>query len=319
MSFLGVVEIIDRSGVVRSRTRIDHLPFKLGRALDNDLIIDDLYVDPQHAELRDEDGLKLFDLKSVNGTFQGLQRTRSGQLDFGGSVDFRLGHTLLRFRPVNEELATTELDPLATSRLFALDRPHWALPALGGGIAALVLERALASPQVLQLGTLASSVMPAILLVLVWALAWSMANRMVSHRFHYLGHLSIASFGVLSASALDPITSYLGFAFAADDTMGSFGMLLGAVLLAAVIYVHLRLISRGSGSRLLVPAAAVAFSFLAISILPGASDSGFSSEPKFSGSLKLPAAALRAGLTGDAFYAEAEHALDEADAEAKEE
>jgi len=90
-------------------------------------------------------------------------------------------------------------------------------------------------------------------------------------------------------------------------------------LLATVIYGHLRLISRGNGRRLLVPAAAVALTFLALSVLPGAGDSGFSSEPKFASSLKLPAAALREGRSADTFYADAAHALDEVDEEAAEE
>ncbi len=319
MNFLGVVEIIDRGGAVHSRARIDHLPFKLGRALDNDLIIDDIYVCPHHAEIRDEDGLTLVDLTSVNGTFHGLKREPEPRLALPGSVDFRLGHSLMRFRPAIEQLAETAVDPLATSRLFALDRAHWAVPALLGSALVLLIERVLASTQALQYGALASSVLPALLMVLVWALAWSMVNRMVSHRFHYLGHLSIASFGVLAASVLDPLTGYLGFAFAADASMGMLGQLLGAILLAALIYGHLRLISRGRGARLLVPATAVAMTFLALSVLPGAGDSGFSSEPKFVASLKLPAAALRDGRNADDFYADAAKALDEVDEEAAEE
>ena len=112
MNFLGVVEIIDRGGAVHSRVRIDHLPFKLGRALDNDLVIDDIYVCPHHAEIRAEDGLMLVDLQSVNGSFQGLKRTREERLALPGSVDFRLGHSLMRFRPAVERLAETAIDPL---------------------------------------------------------------------------------------------------------------------------------------------------------------------------------------------------------------
>jgi len=316
VNFLGVVEIIDRGGAVHSRVRIDQLPFKLGRALDNDLIIDDIYVCPHHAEIRDEDGLILVDLQSVNGSFHGLKRKRDGRLALPASVDFRLGHSLMRFRPAIELLAETAIDPLATSRLFALDRMHWALPALVGCALALLIERVLASTQALQFGSVASSVLPALLMVLVWALAWSMVNRMVGHRFHYFGHLSIASLGVLTASTLEPITAYLGFAFALDASMGTLGKLLGAALLAAVIYGHLRLISRGDGRRLLVPAAAVALTFLAMSVLPGAGDRALASEPKFASSLKLPAAALREGRSADAFYADAARALDEVDEEA---
>lgn len=319
MNFLGVVEIIDRGGAVQSRVRVDHLPFKLGRALDNDLIIDDIYVCPHHAEIRDEDGLALVDLRSVNGSFLGLGRQREERVAFRESVDFRLGHSLLRFRAATEQLQETAADPLATSRLFALDRLQWAMPALLLSVVVLLIERVLVTTQTVQLGALASGVLPAILMVLMWALAWSMANRMVSHRFHYLGHLSIVCLGVLAASALEPMAGYIGFAFAADVSISTIGRLAGAGLLAIIIYGHLRLISRGSGRRLLVPAGGVALAFLAMSILPGAGDSGFSSEPKFVGTLKMPAAALRRGRSSEEFYTDAARALDEVDEEAKEE
>ncbi len=316
MSFLGVIEIIDRSGLVRSRTRVEHLPFRIGRALDNDLVLDDIYVCPHHAELSDEPELALMDLDSVNGSFIGLGRTRHARIALPGSVDFRLGHSLLRFRAANEILQTTAVDPLATSRLFALDRAAWAIPAVVACGIGLLIERVLVTPQTLQLGALASAVVPAILVVLIWSLAWSMANRMVSHRFHYLGHLSIAALGVLATNLADSVCSYLGFAVGADDVMGAIAKLLSAGLLALVIYGHLRLISRGSARRLLVPAIAVAVAFMAISLLPGTSTNDFSSEPKLATTLKPPIAALRRGLDGDTFYAEAARAMDEVDEEA---
>jgi len=319
MSFRGVIEIIDRSGLLRSRVRVEHLPFRIGRALDNDLVLDDIYVCPHHAEVREEEALGLFDLNSVNGSFSGLRRAREARIALPSSIDFRLGHSLLRFRAANEVLETTAVDPLATSRLFAVDRFRWAIPALLACAGALLIERVLISPQMLQWGAVASAVVPALLVILLWALAWSMANRLVSHRFHYLGHLSIAALGVLVINIIDAFCGYLGFTLGADGFMSAVSRLLSGVLLATAIYGHLRLISRGSGRRLLVPAAAVAIAFVTLSLLPSASDGNFSSEPKLATSLKPPAAALRQGLDSDTFYTEIERAMDDADAEATEE
>ena len=43
---------------------------------------------------------------------------------------------------------------------------------------------------------------PALIVLALWALAWSLVNRVVAHRFHYLGHVVIGSFGVIAASLI---------------------------------------------------------------------------------------------------------------------
>ena len=63
------VEVIDRRGRVLSRSRVETLPFRIGRAYDADLILDDPHVSPLHAVVeRDAEGrLRLRDADSRNG------------------------------------------------------------------------------------------------------------------------------------------------------------------------------------------------------------------------------------------------------------
>jgi hypothetical protein len=319
MNFLGMLEIVDRGGHVLHRVRVEHLPFRIGRALDNELVLDDPYACAHHAEINtdaDADAglaLTLVDLGSVNGTFVGSERQRRERIELGTAADLRLGHTQLRFRGVQESLPATIPDPLASSRWLALDRLSWGASALIACAVAVTIDNVVGSPKALNLGAIAGAAAPALVVLALWALAWSLVNRVIAHRFHYLGHLTIGGAAVLVGSLIEMIGSYGGFAFAWDDALPLFGSISGALLVSAVIFGHLRLISRGAARALLLPSALVGVAFLALVLLPGAGDDRFSSEPSFSGSLKTPFAALAAGKDSASFYADAQATLDEVD------
>ena len=146
----------------------------------------------------------------------------------------------------------------------------------------------------------------------LWALSWSLVNRVIAHRFHYAGHLAIGGFGVIAASLMEALGNYLGFAFSAEERVATFASISNAVLISVLIFGHLRLISRGSTLGLLLPAGLIGIAFLALAILPNARDGQFRSEPEMSASLKPPVAALRGGRNSQTYYDDATSALDAA-------
>jgi len=318
MNFRGAIEVIDRTGRVQARVRVEQVPFRIGRALDNDLVLDDPYVCAHHAELCGDAELELVDCSSLNGSFLGSERQRRAQIQLNTGAELRVGHTHLRFRGADEQVAAALADPMAGSRWHGLDRWRWGIAALAGSAAVVVGEHIVGSSQALRLGVLLSSTAPALIVLALWALSWSLVNRVVGHRFHYVGHLVIGCLGVIAASALGTLGGYLGFALATDDALKLAATVASAALISVVIFGHLRLISTGSGRRLIAPAALVGIGFLALTTLPDAGDDRFSSEPSFATTLKPPIAALRAGRDSETFYAAAVEALDAADAEAEE-
>lgn len=86
-------------GVFTGTYRTSGSRIRIGRALDNDIVIDDLLASRHHTELRtaQDGGLEIVDLDSHNGTFvdgrqvSGRARVREGSL-------VAVGHTLLRLR-----------------------------------------------------------------------------------------------------------------------------------------------------------------------------------------------------------------------------
>src|SRR6185369_14452590 len=93
------------------RHRITALPLTVGRALTNDIILDDPYIDAEHARivLGDDGVLRIDDLGSVNGL-----RTNGSKVDRVVTVhagdEVRIGRTTLRFRDVNELVAPALMD-----------------------------------------------------------------------------------------------------------------------------------------------------------------------------------------------------------------
>ncbi|GMU43212.1 MAG: FHA domain-containing protein [Xanthomonadales bacterium] len=314
MSCVGALELIDRSGHVQQRLRIERLPFRVGRALDNDLVIDDPYVCAHHGEIRAHDGGPLWvDGGSQNGSFIGNQHERRERVALTSGAELRIGHTHLRFRSLDEELPAALPDPLAGSRWLGLDRFGWAAGAVVGSLLAMVSDQVLGSAQALRVGLLLSAVTPALIVLALWALAWSLVNRVVAHRFHYLGHLAIGGLGVVASNLAESIGGYVGFAFTADPWLPAWGSFSGALLVSAVIFGHLRLISRGRARQLLLPAGLVGIVFLALTLLPGVGDPPFSSEPNLSGTLKPPYAALRRGRSAEQYYQDAARVFERAD------
>jgi transcriptional regulator with GAF, ATPase, and Fis domain len=80
---------------------IDKARFSGGRSIINDLVVVDKAVSGTHFEIvADDDGYRLLDLDSSNGTFVGELRVREVYLRPGAT--FRVGHTHIQFQPLQD-------------------------------------------------------------------------------------------------------------------------------------------------------------------------------------------------------------------------
>ena len=106
---LALIEILERDGRVRQQASVSAWPLAIGRALDNDLVLDDPHVAAHHAVLEtDADGrLWLAVGETSNGVRLGRRTLRTGErLELpAGAAPLQLGHTRLRLRRAGEALA----------------------------------------------------------------------------------------------------------------------------------------------------------------------------------------------------------------------
>jgi signal transduction histidine kinase len=93
------VEVLSRHHDVLSRHRCDD-DASIGRAYDNDVVLDDPYVAPHHVRLaREADGaLYAEDLGTVNGISTGPRARRQSRVPLDGREVLHVGRTLLRVR-----------------------------------------------------------------------------------------------------------------------------------------------------------------------------------------------------------------------------
>ena len=108
-----VVEIINRNRRVAFRYLLDKDEVSLGRAFDNDVVLDDIHVDAHHAVLRvnEDNSFDLIDRNSRNG-LRNKKRKRIGRnVHFNNRCDFFFGDTRVRFSD-----PTMEVKPAVSMR-----------------------------------------------------------------------------------------------------------------------------------------------------------------------------------------------------------
>jgi transcriptional regulator with GAF, ATPase, and Fis domain len=105
-------KIVVASGADAGREAvIDKARFSGGRSIINDLVLVDKAVSGTHFEIvADDDGYRLRDLDSSNGTFVGELRVREVYLPPG--TTFRVGHTNIQFQPLQDtvDIALSDKD-----------------------------------------------------------------------------------------------------------------------------------------------------------------------------------------------------------------
>lgn len=233
-------------------------PLRIGRALDNHLVLDDPWVAPHHARIElDGDGkLTLQVLDTRNGVLHdGALLARGEALKLGDSgATLQFGATRLRLRLPGEVLAAEKpLPGLVPGQRLQL-----------AGIALLLLLMVVAGHWIdLDPGADFSAWVPVLVgvpLVLVgWCGAWALISKLFQHRFDFGGHLRIALPWLLGLSLADQLLAPLAAMLGAPwlwHLSGPLQAVLGALLLRAhlahVLPLHQRMVTAGVVSLLLV-------------------------------------------------------------------
>lgn len=240
-----VVEVLDRRGRVRERVRLSRLPAFVGRAYTNDVVLEDRFVSPRHcAILETESGeILLEDLQSLNGVKVLNAPSSSGPFTLRSGDRFRVGETILRLVDAAHPVAPAEALPADEGGiLHALRDSRLTLAIVVSSLAVFALDEYLAayydtgfmpvaSPALLGLGALG-----------LWSGIWAFANRLLTHRFDYLRHLSCACLAAVAYVFTESISEYAEF-FSSSQRLGfAIGLFGGAATTAVLLNAHLAVI-----------------------------------------------------------------------------
>ncbi len=247
------VEQLTPDGEVLHRTKVTHLPIRIGRAYDNDIILDDRHTAAHHAqiELNQLDELIIADLGSHNGIT--LANTRENFFVIDGDRTYRLGHTRLRIRTADYQVAA-EVSDLTNHRWEGL------LPAVTG--LGLLLVTGLLSIWLADLnqGTLSKYLLELVSILgfaIGWSGIWAVFSKLFTGHARFGRHLFIASAGLAFLELWEHVSGLIAYAFSWEflTTFSSHPVI---VICAVVLYFHMRTAGNNRPGRLKVYLAALA-------------------------------------------------------------
>jgi hypothetical protein len=237
---LAIVEVLDRDGHVRLIVPVTSWPITIGRAIDCDVVLDDVHAAARHATVNSagaDDALTLTAGETVNGVRIGKQRVAAGQSVTLPAADvFQIGNTRLRVRRATDALS--EERPLLPE-----PRSH-VLPVMGMALALLVwsvVQQWLRSDP----GGRYIDYLPLLLGLPIgtalWAGVWSVGTKLVRHRFDFWRHVRVVlGYSLIMAvvGVLLPLAAFMfGWPF-----LSRIAGLAGAALGCAMVLAHLVLI-----------------------------------------------------------------------------
>ena len=307
-SHQGLIEVLTRSGHVRQRIAWRGEEMTVGRAYDNDIILDDPYICPRHAVLRPtEQGVEVKDLDSINGLYRHGGRDRASLVDLGGGETIRLGHTHLRFRPSDYLVKTTLKDIAAFGPLKMFSRPWLIILFVILALASMLGDAALEASEPFKFSQAGGDVFVPLLGVLAWVGFWALINFTTLQQWNFLTHLGIASFFLSLWFLLSNMLALVAFGMSWDGGYPWLERLLRWLVFGGMLLVHMRYATRG-GARW---QAGIAFSLTALLLTWGALDrlqlqSEFDSRPKVEPLIKPPAFKLLSGKDVDGFFEQVE-------------
>lgn len=298
------VEVLDRGGEVRSRQRIGPEGLRIGRAYDNDLILDDPFVAAHHLVVeRDTEGnLVATDLGSRNGLYLLTPVRQVDHAPIGQDTRLRIGHTQLRFRdagfPVPAEL---ESNPDVSHRhglRFYL--------ALAGTTALLAADGYATAFEPATGALVFSGVLVLLLGVFAWTGIWSFFGKMATRHAQFYRHGTIALLATSGLLATHELAGYIEFGFSTSAAL-PIGLFASATITGWLLYGHLRLVSRLNARRAAFSTFGVAAVFTAsFALVQYSSSFGYSPALDYARTLKAPAFRMVSPKSTDAFFVDAE-------------
>src|SRR6185503_4648987 len=228
------IEVLSRHHEVVGRYRAGD-EARIGRAYDNDVVLDDPFVAPHHVRIaRDETGaLVAEDLGSVNGLYTTESNARVARVPLDGQAILRVGRTLLRVR--------------APEFAVGPERAVGPVARVWPVIAALSVTVIVLSALTLWLNETHEPqpsryflpLLGVVVVVLVWTTGWTVLSRIFTGVAHFDLHLLIALCGLLAFFAFDELADYGSFALSSRG-LADYAYVGNWILFAMLCFVHLR-------------------------------------------------------------------------------
>lgn len=307
------VEHLTPDGEVITRTRCTQLPIRIGRAYDNDIILDDQHIAAHHAliELNQLDELVLSDPGSQNGISLGKQR--SDYFVVNGDAVYRMGHTHLRIRTADYVVAPEVSDST---------NYHWEgwLPAVLGGTLLVCVALLDAWLRDLQQGSLSKYLLELVGtfgFALGWAGVWALFSKLFNGHARFGRHLFIVCAGLSIVELWSFFSGGIAYAFS-WEWLARFTNQPVILIFAVVLYFHLLTAGNKRPTRLRAYLAGLAILAIGINMAKEYQASNYLSDELYLSKLYPPALRVTDDVSIETFTANIESLKAKVDSQRKE-
>jgi hypothetical protein len=144
-----------------------------------------------------------------------------------------------------------------------------------------------------------------LLAAFAWILAWALAGRLATRNANFYAHANIALIGIAAGILVHEVSGYLAFAFS-SETLPRLSLLLITTILGAMLFRHVRLVSRAPARRVALVAIALVGALSGGAWLMNyAADTDYTTRLRYATELKAPAFLLREPQTPQEFSQDA--------------
>ena len=297
-----LIEILDRDGHVRQSFAVQAWPVRIGRALDNDVVLSDPHIAPEHISIAPgEHGLALTVADTRNGVLLGRKRLRSGEsaplANDGDAIELTAGRTRLRIRlpghALAPELALAQATPLAR-RLVPL------------GAAALLLAAGLlfrtwldTDPDALARAA-GGMLLSSLIVAAAWCGAWALLSKTFTRQAHFGWHVRVFLYAAITLLVVSSVPALLAFAFS-WPWLTDFAFIGDITVAATALYFHLLAVEPARHRVLKWAAAACALVGVGLSLWFNVQRSDLLGDELYMNHLFPPAVRLAQPVASDAF------------------
>jgi hypothetical protein len=208
-----IIELRSRHG--SQFHKINKPTVRVGRALDNDIILTDPTVSPYHFLIQ-RDANNEYQLRSLadeNGIRIGRRKISETVHLNELPLDFEAGRTHVRLSRIDQAVAPTRLISCAGTGTCLFDKAAWALLLFLGAATISLLDNYLSTTEVIGWESFWRDQIFAIMVIIGLYLVLVLTNRLISHRWEFISALSFVSLVLITAFVLDEIILLANYYF----------------------------------------------------------------------------------------------------------
>jgi len=195
--------------------KIDKPVVRVGRALDNDIILSDPSVSPYHFVIRENRSgdYELHSLADENGIRIDRHQARESIVLTRLPLEFDAGRTHIRILDRSQPVAPTRLLSCRNGSNCLFGHWGWALFLFSGLMLLSAVDNYLSTPRLIDWDSYGRDQLIIVIVALGLTVGLLTINRITSHRWDYPSSLSFVSLILITALLLDLLVTFTDYFF----------------------------------------------------------------------------------------------------------